>query len=74
MGLFEAKNRLSELCNQVVETGEPCLITRRGKPWVRIEPLGEEGRGSVWSTVEEGRSRYGPLEDDFELPERTSAA
>jgi prevent-host-death family protein len=70
LGLFEARNRLSEVCEQVASTGEPCLVTRRGRPLVRIVPVEAEGGDSVWSTLEESRSRYGRLKDDLELPER----
>jgi prevent-host-death family protein len=36
--LFDAKNRLSALIDQV-ETGEEVTITRRGKPVARIVPV-----------------------------------
>ncbi|WP_269524188.1 type II toxin-antitoxin system Phd/YefM family antitoxin [Coraliomargarita parva] len=71
--LYDAKNRLSELCNKVVETGEPCVISRRGKAIVKLVPVDEEVTGSVWNTVEESQARYGPLDADFELPTRTAS-
>lgn len=70
--LYDAKNRLSELCKQVTETGEPCVISRRGKPIVKIVPFQGEDASSVWGTVEESQARYGSLNEDFELPERSS--
>lgn len=71
VGLFDAKNRLSEVCDHVARTGEPCMVTRRGKALVRIVPVRESGgEESVWSTLEVSRERYGPLADDFDLPER----
>jgi len=71
MGLFDAKNRFSELCANVSATLEPVLITRRGKPLVRVVPLEASARRSdIWSSVEEGRRKYGPLVDELELPER----
>lgn len=74
MGIFEAKNKFSELCEQVARTGEPVLVTRRGVGLVRVVALDAGvARGepeSVWQTVEEGKARYGALPEDFELPGR----
>lgn len=74
VALYDAKNRLSEICNQVTETGEPCIISRRGKPIVKLVPVDdpEDESNSVWATVEESQAKYGPLDQDFELPERSS--
>ena len=73
--LYDAKNRLSELCKQVVETGEPCVISRRGRPIVKLVPVDEEAtRASVWETVEEAQAKYGPLDAEVELPERSGEA
>ncbi len=38
VGLFEAKNKLSELVDRA-ERGEEVVITRRGKPVARIVPM-----------------------------------
>lgn len=38
IGLFEAKNRLSALVEQVAATGEEIIITKRSKPMVKITP------------------------------------
>jgi len=73
MSLFDTKNRLSEVCDQVLSTGEPVVITRRGRAIVQIVPIQEnESRQSVWSTVAESRAKYGKIKDDFDLPERNS--
>jgi prevent-host-death family protein len=73
MGLFEVKNRISEICETVARTSEPVLITRRGQPLVQIQPLPRQSKSeSVWNTVAEGRRKYGPLHD-FELPTRAVA-
>lgn len=72
VGIFEAKNRLSELCERVAVTGEPLLIRRHGEPLVRIVPFAQDGKKeSVWSTVAESVAKYGPLDDDWEAPERS---
>ncbi|MGB0743555.1 MAG: type II toxin-antitoxin system Phd/YefM family antitoxin [Opitutales bacterium] len=73
VALYDAKNRLSELCSKVTETGEPCIISRRGKPIVKLVPVDEPNQTkSVWGTVEEAQAKYGPLDEDFELPERSN--
>lgn len=38
VGVFDAKNKLSELLDKV-ERGEEIVITRRGKPVARIVPI-----------------------------------
>jgi len=37
--MFEAKTRLSEICDEVSRTQVPVTITRRGMPLVLIEPV-----------------------------------
>lgn len=72
--IYDAKNRLSEICNQVSESGQPCVVTRRGRPIVRIMPIeAGETSDSVWSTVEESRARYGQLDEDFVMPKRDAS-
>lgn len=44
IGIFEAKNKLSELADTVARSGVPITITRRGKPLVRMTPLEESQR------------------------------
>ena len=39
VGIFEAKAKLSEICDQVASTRESIVVTRRGKPLVRILPM-----------------------------------
>ena len=75
MNLFDTKNRFSDVCDQVLTTGEPVVVTRRGKAIVQIVPLREErARESVWNTVAESRAKYGKITDDFDLPARKAAA
>ncbi len=38
VGVFEAKNRLTALLDEV-EAGDEVIITRRGKPIARLAPL-----------------------------------
>ncbi len=42
IGIFEAKTKFSELCEQVVRTGKEIVVTRRGKNVVRILPAVDE--------------------------------
>lgn len=42
VGLFEAKNRLSELVGEA-EKGEEIVITRRGKPAARLVAIRNDG-------------------------------
>ena len=49
INLFEAKNRLSAIADQV-EAGEQVTITRRGKPVAKLSPITphtEQGRNAV---------------------------
>ena len=43
IGLFEAKNKLSELVDRA-ERGEEIVITRRGKAVAKLAPAGEPSR------------------------------
>jgi prevent-host-death family protein len=72
IGLFEAKAKLSELCKQVAKRREPVLITRRGQPLVRIEPIAPDKgmRSSVWEDRAAWERKHGRIEEDLELPER----
>ena len=74
VGIFEAKTKLSQLCEEVAETHEPVLVTRRGTPFVRIDPLEDSP-----ATIKERRAaynvRYGQSEkrdkEDFEPTPRS---
>jgi prevent-host-death family protein len=74
IGIFEAKTKLSELCETVAKTGESVTVTKRGKPLVQIRPVEPQGQDIV-----ERRNaylkRYGRTEKkdkkDFEVPARS---
>lgn len=71
LGIFEIKTKLSRICDDVARTGESVLVTKRGKPLVRIDPLPEATSGG--SEVWEKRREYeaaSEITDDFSLPER----
>jgi len=70
IGMFEAKAKLSEICQRVASTGEPVLVTRRGVPLVRIDPVEEKGGASeVWEAAAEYRKAH-RITEDLELPPR----
>lgn len=81
VGIFEAKTKLSALCEKVA-AGETYLITKRGEPVAKLIPCepaaNGEGEGKVKNSVMEAVrlaiAKRGPIpeEDDFELPERNN--
>ena len=68
-GLFEAKTRLSEICDEVMKRKQPVLITKRGKPIVRIDPI-EEDKNGIWDLARKFKKIHGPIKDNFELQPR----
>ncbi len=73
IGLFEAKTKLSEICERVAAKGVPVIVTRRGKPLVRIEPMEstKTARKSVWDRRADYEKKHGPLTEIFALPPKT---
>jgi prevent-host-death family protein len=53
IGIFEAKTKLSEICEEVARTHVPVMITRRGAALVSIEPVAEPRL-----TIRERRAAY----------------
>ena len=72
IGIFEAKTKLSQICEEVHKTKEPVLITKRGAPFVRIEPIrvSAQPTSAIWESRKIFIERYGELSSDFELPAR----
>ncbi len=70
IGLFEAKTKFSELCERVAAKGETIIVTRRGKPLVKIGPVESSAgrRTSVWDRRAVYEKKHGPLTEPFELP------
>lgn len=71
LGIFEVKTKLSQICDEVESSGEGVIVTKRGRPFVRIEPLEhtKSSRSEVW----EARERYTAelaIEDEIKLPKR----
>ncbi len=72
IGLFEAKTKFSQVCDEVAAKGEALVVTRRGKPLVRIEPIrsGKSKCQSVWDHRAAYVKANGSLAEDFTLPPR----
>jgi prevent-host-death family protein len=71
LGIFEIKTKLSQICDEVAASGESVLVTKRGKPFVRIDPLSGfgESRSVVWE-LREKTSPYKAGDQDLEIPAR----
>jgi prevent-host-death family protein len=71
VGLFEAKTKLSELCDRVDRRGEAVTITRRGRAIARLVPIAPgKGADSIWDRRRGFIERIGALQDDLPLPRR----
>ncbi len=70
VGIFEAKTRLSEICDEVARSGNSVLVTRRGKPLVRIDPVAAD-KFSVWEDRVEYVARRGRMTEEFDIPRRS---
>ncbi len=68
-GIFEIKTRLSQICERVAATGESVLVTKRGKPFVRIDPIYPSGDSTsrVWEARERFEKQYS-VTDELEIP------
>ena len=72
IGLFEAKTKFSEICERVATQGVAVLVTRRGKPLVKIEPIptAKVKPVSVWDHRAEFEKKHGRFTQNFTLPPR----
>jgi antitoxin (DNA-binding transcriptional repressor) of toxin-antitoxin stability system len=70
MGIFEAKTRFTALCDEVIRTGQPMMVSKRGKPLVLVTPVpsaiasDRDDILSAWSRWEEAHPG-GEDEPDF---------
>jgi prevent-host-death family protein len=65
MPISKAKAQLLAVADRVASTGEPVIVTRRGKPLVRLVPIEPPPslEGSVTFLVSEEELIYAPLAD-----------
>lgn len=70
VALYDAKNGLSALVQEVEETGEEIIITRHGKPAARLAPVKRvptpEERQAIWARLRELRERIAANHPDAE--------
>ncbi|MFT6182130.1 MAG: prevent-host-death family protein [Akkermansiaceae bacterium] len=68
VGIFEAKTHFPGICDEVVSSGNPVTVSRRGKPLVVISPVPPEAdseREDIISAMERWRADAGESDDDF---------
>ncbi len=71
VGMHEAKTQLSKLVEKALE-GEEVVITRRGKPVVKLEPVREKTGFAALRGIAKGEIH---IHDDFdELPDDMAEA
>ncbi len=72
IGIFEAKTKFSEICEKVNKSKEPILITKRGVPFVKLDPIIEskKKKSEIWELREKFIKNNGSIEDEFQIPER----
>lgn len=65
MPISRAKAQLLAVAAEVANTGEPVVVTRRGKPLIRLVPIEDPPslKGSVTFLVDEEELIYGSLFD-----------
>jgi len=70
IGIFEAKTHFTSVCDEVARTGQPTLVSKRGKPLVLVTPVPPESGSdredilTAWSRWEESHPAGGD-EPDF---------
>ncbi|HVA19832.1 MAG TPA: type II toxin-antitoxin system Phd/YefM family antitoxin [Solirubrobacteraceae bacterium] len=67
VGVHEAKTTLSRLL-EAAESGEEVVITRRGTPVVKLQPVGPQPRKSMFGAL---KGQIWMADDFDELPEET---
>lgn len=68
IGIFEAKTKLTSLCDEVGRSGEPLLIQKRGRPLAvlsRAEPEESSDRSDILSAWEAWQAEHPDSGDEF---------
>ena len=68
VGIFEAKTHFPGICDEIVASGTPVTISRRGKPLVVISPVPAESqteREDILAATARWQTTSSAEEDDF---------
>ena len=68
VGIFEAKTKFTALCEEVVRTGLPTLVQKRGQPLVMVSPAPtglSADRADILSDLKEWDANHGRGHGDF---------
>lgn len=79
VGIFEAKTHFPGICDEIVASGTPVTVSRRGKPLVVISPVPPENqaeREDIITAMTRWHAEAGTTGDDFPdvWEERSSTA
>ena len=71
IGIFEAKTKFPGLCDQVVRSGSPVLVSRRGKPLVVVSPAPELAKngGGILDQWRQWEGAHPEAPDSGDFPE-----
>ena len=67
VGTTEFKARCLALLDQVAETGEPLVVTKRGRPVARVIPARQAGRASLRGSVTARGDLVASILDGWEI-------
>ena len=71
IGVYEAKTKISEICETVKKTHEPVVITKRGIPMVKITSIEDsEEQSYIWEKHKKYTKTNGPISEEITLPSR----
>lgn len=68
VGIFEAKTHFPGICDEIVASGTPVTISRRGKPLVVISPVpagSQTEREDILAATAHWQAASSPQDDDF---------
>ena len=70
VGIFEAKTHFPGMCDEIVASGTPVMISRRGKPLVVISPVPTESQSEREDIVTAtSRWQAEPGAEDVDFPD-----
>jgi antitoxin (DNA-binding transcriptional repressor) of toxin-antitoxin stability system len=72
IGIFEAKTHFTALCDEVLRTGQPTMVSKRGKPWVLVTPVSPDADGErqgILSSWMQWENDHPDGEDEPDFPD-----